>query len=333
MDGKPAELSPDPVDGHTNQGRQPHKKRQQSEKLAKIPCSLPRLELKLILLVFAALLSYTAYKLFIVSNRYRLLQERSSHSSIQTESALFRSKPQFFHDSDLEWKQWKIDFFAHQGPFLLGHVLLARFVEHFFWEKRKYFFMVYGLTAMYFMIGPSLFLAILGHCLVMYAVSWSRNIVACWTVNIVLVGTLNFRIFTQWTKTWSASYHAYVTFFILSSITVHRYTACCIETRYRRHRSPIDLLAYTFYFPLMKYGPVMTYDVWEQEYNQPRMQWTNARISYLSKRFWRILLVVILTEVMHRYTYFNAMLRDFTFLQQADLWVLAGLSCCQGPRP
>ena len=87
----------------------------------------------------------------------------------------------------------------------------------FYFQHRKYIFLVYHTAALFAILGVRPALFVLCNCVIVFATAWCGSVILVWTVSIALIAFLNY---DPYTAHGDFGFHPLVIYLLLYSVTV-----------------------------------------------------------------------------------------------------------------
>ncbi|GAB1597244.1 protein-cysteine N-palmitoyltransferase HHAT-like protein, partial [Argonauta hians] len=255
--------------------------------------------------------------------------------------------------SESEWSLWNT-WLQKVGPFLLGHIIIARLIEVKFFSLRKYFFLSYSMMSLMLLIGWKPLAMLFLQCSVIYLASKMASHKLIWIISIAFLSLLNFETSVIFLQTvlfpWTPSLHQqyYFTMIIMSLCNI-RYTSFCLEystflnskTQHQVEETSenvkrnnafsfSDLLCYTVYLPLCFSGPLINYDEFHQQMSKPCQMWSKKRLKSHVFDFLRIGGWALCFHIILHYFYYDSMSYNLVIVESLSQWTLVGIGYCQG---
>ncbi|XP_078000729.1 protein-cysteine N-palmitoyltransferase HHAT-like [Glandiceps talaboti] len=240
--------------------------------------------------------------------------------------------------SDFEWTFWiNVLFQLPSICLFVGHILLGRLLAIYFTKYRQFVLLVYSLTTLYLLLGSKTLGILVGNAIIMYMVALFKIPVLCWIFGTMQVVALNHNPMKEWQQQLyeERDDQYYLMVFTLAMANL-RFLSFALE--YCKLPSPgektngiglVDYLVYAFYLPLFFCGPVLTFDKFYNQINQPTRQLSLSKLLHLIKEIVRLLLWVVFIEVWFHFMYFAALQRNFALFKYLPNWVIAGIGYCQ----
>ncbi|CAH1792742.1 unnamed protein product [Owenia fusiformis] len=258
--------------------------------------------------------------------------------------------------SNFEWEFWTGWFFEIY-PWLIGHIIVARLTEYLCPNWRKYTFLLYGVVAVGIIIGSKPLVIILSHLIVIYLAAMTGSAVVVWIAAVLLLATLNHDQIGSWMKElYSDDPYQKQYYLLLFSLAICnlRYISFALikcqqdgrqiqDGRQNQDGQPddleslwllktnfTDLLLYNFYIPLYFTGPILTYDLFQKQFNKPLKPWSKEKLLPILKDGARVVFWGIFYHISSHLLYINALHQKVTLMGQIPLWALVGTGVLHG---
>ncbi|CAM9783967.1 unnamed protein product [Lampetra planeri] len=251
---------------------------------------LPAPERALCLLIAIAGHAYAFYIVHLVSREH----EEELHAEFELEKGFFVwgfKKASACDPTDFEWTFWSHWASSRLLWMLLGHVLLSQLFSHSAPQLRPWGWLAYGLACCAALLGTGGAAVVLAHVLASYAAAQLRRPALCWLTSLGLLAGLQAAHWSH-TQGWYESENEYFLLLFTLAMTNLRCTSFSLELcrqadppcpsvpHQPRPPAPAEQtdpspftqtahpatgsslfwpLVYTFYYPPLHNGPIMSY--------------------------------------------------------------------------
>ncbi|XP_007890669.1 protein-cysteine N-palmitoyltransferase HHAT [Callorhinchus milii] len=283
-------------------------------------------ELAFYITVTISLHLYAFLELYKVSREYE--DDLDAEFGFENEFVIwgFKKDP-----TDFEWSFW-----TEWGRklllwMLLGHIIASQVTGAFLPKFRVWCFMLYGMLACLFTVGPKGLAMMLLHLSISYAVAQLQVAGLSWLCSILLLYTLQMESLEKIQKRWYATESEYYLLLFCLALCNLRYTSFSLEycwhhtSLHRRCMSYCWLLAYVFYYPVFHNGPVICYDDFSNQIRRAETFAPKPDVLFLLLRVVRIFIWWWLIESMLQLMYIHAIQHQEAILESASNWTLGGL--------
>ncbi|XP_030625463.1 hedgehog acyltransferase like, b [Chanos chanos] len=290
-----------------------------------VKAALPKYELYCYYVILSLAMLWTASWIFEVS---------SSNASRKT----FKSnvKPGWYllgrnmEMADYEWKMWFSTFCEHILFALSGHVIFAKICSLLAPQYRSLVYMAYGILAVFTSMGWTYVTLILSHCVLLYSISLVKLRWLCFTAGLTTLATFKMEPFLSWQAGFATGSFELrpVLFYGGCGFTIMRCMSFALENCERRegNYSFLELLKYNFYLPFFYFGPIMTFNRFYVEANNPSLSRKEREMWSISVQALLHLGVVITVDILFHYMYILTIPTDMKLLKHLSDWALAGLA-------
>ncbi|XP_037311466.2 hedgehog acyltransferase like, b [Pungitius pungitius] len=232
--------------------------------------------------------------------------------------------------ADFEWMMWFSTFKEHILFALSGHVLFAKIGSMSAPQYRSLVYMVYGLLAVWTSMGWTYVTLILSHCILLYSISLVKIRWLCFVAGLCTLATFKCEPFVSWQAGFVEGDFElrHVLFYGGCGFTIMRCMSFVLENCEKKdgNYSILELLKYNFYLPFFYFGPIMTFDKFYIQANQPDLtrkegdMW-NIRLQGLIQ-----LASILVVDVLFHFLYILTIPSDLKLLKHASDWALVGLA-------
>ncbi|XP_066295054.1 protein-cysteine N-palmitoyltransferase HHAT-like [Branchiostoma lanceolatum] len=286
-------------------------------------CGLPVAEIVLYAVGFCCPAAYSIYCVYVASleNEIELLGGK------QNASALIGRR---MDSTDFEWTFWKTWFKNGLFSCFLGHVIVSSIVRRCLPKYKKECFLAYSLLSLYCVIGLKPLALLTLHSLLFYAAAVLRSKLLCWGLGTFLVATLNSSLFRVLQYRLSGSESTYYLTLSITAISILRQLSFSLEVCRRKDKrvcSVVDLFVYNFYIPLAFLGPVVTYDTFQEHFNNTPVVDRAVRVCWY---ICRVTAWAVITELACYFLYFCALEQNTPLFESLPPLVVAGIGYLQG---
>ncbi|XP_038654448.1 hedgehog acyltransferase like, b [Scyliorhinus canicula] len=232
--------------------------------------------------------------------------------------------------ADFEWVMWFTKFRNYILFALFGHVLFGKAVSMAVPQHRSLYFMTYGILAVLATMGTSYLVLILAHCILLYSVALAKKKWLCFVAGLCNLATFKIEPVSSWQTGFVTGTFQLedVLFYGGSGFTIMRCMSFALENAERKdgNYSILDLLIYNFYLPFFFFGPVMTFDQFYAQVNQPKFVRKENEMWNIRKYALVHLAVIIFVDVFFHYLYILTIPSDLELAAILSDWALACLA-------
>ncbi|XP_069810914.1 protein-cysteine N-palmitoyltransferase HHAT isoform X2 [Dendropsophus ebraccatus] len=290
---------------------------------------LPKSEYYTYLLLSLGIHFYSFYKVYLSSRDYEQIIEEEV--GLEGDTSFWGLKKDA---SDFEWSFWMEWARSWLIWLMLGHALLSQFARIFFRKYHPWLLMVYGMAACWLVLGTKGLATIFLNTAIFYVTARMKLPVITWLSSVLLLLLLHSDSVEDIQRAW---YDSENEFYLLQfTLTVRSlfYTSYCLEYSSQQasdnvHFSFPSLVLYTFYYPLLHNGPIITYQDFADQIFAQNTRWPNFTLSGLLADVCRLVLWWFLAELMIHTMYMHAMYSSSAILEHASYWTLGGLALAQ----
>ncbi|KAL9697860.1 hypothetical protein quinque_001301 [Culex quinquefasciatus] len=283
--------------------------------------------------LYVSCLFYSFYKNYLISNdtlqNYYYLEEGWS---------IFPGRRR--DDYDWEWEIGKKSAVGNLWIFAL-HAVLFEVVRIMRFRHVSAALAVFGSGVVFYVYGYKVLVIMLLQNVTFFAVSYSKSTVGLWLKALFWIAVINsvklLYFYDQLNVLLGIDNDKLLEFSIIISWNVIKCTCFCIDRckpkddgyRYRL----VDLLGYSFYFPLLLHGPVIIYDRFK-DCLKVRSPFENLNTCRRAKQLVLQLLLcffwALVMEAGQHFFYINIIQLDLKLLHKINLWVLYGCGYLMG---
>ncbi|XP_012671738.1 hedgehog acyltransferase like, b [Clupea harengus] len=232
--------------------------------------------------------------------------------------------------ADSEWVMWFSMFWEHILFALSGHIIFAKISSLLAAQYRSLVFMVYGMLAVFTSMGWAYLTLILSHCVLLYSISLVKLRWLCFTAGLATLATFKMEPFLSWQGGFVTGNFElrHVFFYGGCGFTIMRCMSFALENCERREGnfSFLELLKYNFYFPFFYFGPIMTFDKFFVQANNPNRTRKESEMWNISLQALLNLAVILVVDVLFHFMYILTIPADAKLLKQLSDWALIGLA-------
>ncbi|XP_036374674.1 protein-cysteine N-palmitoyltransferase HHAT-like protein [Megalops cyprinoides] len=232
--------------------------------------------------------------------------------------------------ADFEWVMWFTTFRSHILFALSGHVIFAKICSMLSPKRRSFIYMLYGSIAVFVSMGWTYITLVLSHCIVLYSVSLAKRKWLCFLAGLTSLATFKMEPFVSWQAgfvTGSFSLQD-VLFYGGCGFSVMRCMSFALENCEKKdgNYSFMDLLKYNFYLPFFYFGPVMTFDRFHVQANNPDLTRKQGEMWNIRTQALLHLGAILVVDVFFHFLYILTIPTDMKLVRQLSDWSLAGLA-------
>uniref|UniRef100_A0A8C1TFR8 Hedgehog acyltransferase like, b n=1 Tax=Cyprinus carpio TaxID=7962 RepID=A0A8C1TFR8_CYPCA len=278
-----------------------------------VKAALPRYELYFYNVVLCMAMLWAARWISDVSNSNS--NRKTFKTSVQTGWYYSGRK---MDAADVEWMMWFSTFREHIIFALSGHVIFAKICTLLAPQYRSLVFMVYGMLAVFTSMGWAYVTLILSHCVLLYSISLVKLRWLCFAAGLTtlagfVIGSFELRP---------------LLFYGGCGFTIMRCLSFALENCERKdgNYSILELLKYNFYLPFFYFGPIMTFDKFYIQANNPTLTRKDGEMWNISIQALLNLGVIIIVAVILHFMYILTIPSDMKLLKHISDWALVGLA-------
>nr|XP_006634321.1 PREDICTED: protein-cysteine N-palmitoyltransferase HHAT-like protein [Lepisosteus oculatus] len=290
-----------------------------------IKAALPKYELYFYTSVLSLALLWATSWIFEASSEN--MNRKAFRESVQPGWYYFGRKMDV---ADFEWVMWFTKFRNHIVFALSGHVIFAKICSLIAPQHRSILYMIYGLLAVFCTMGLTYMMLILSHCVLLYSLALPKQKWLCFAGGLISLATFRMEPCSSWQSGFvSGTFELHdILFYGGSGFTIMRCMSFALENYEKKdgNYTFLDLLKYNFYLPFFFFGPIMTFDKFHVQANNPnltrkeREMW-NIRVHALVH-----LGAIIVVDVFFHFLYILTIPSDMKLVKQLSDWSLAGLA-------
>ncbi|XP_044151674.1 protein-cysteine N-palmitoyltransferase HHAT-like protein [Bufo gargarizans] len=290
-----------------------------------IKTALPHYELGFYALVLTCALVYSMNGIFEASREN--MNRKTFKENVRSGWYYFGRKMDV---ADFEWVMWFTTFRNYIIFALSGHVIFAKMFSLLIPQHRSWVYMLYGMLTVLTIMGSNYLMLILSHCVILYTVSLVKQKWLCFVAGLCSLATFKMEPFSSWQNGFVSGTFSLqeILFYGGSGFTILRCMSFALETCDRKEGfySPIQLLKYNFYLPFFFFGPIMTFDRFNEQVHtravtRKENEMWNIRVQAVSH-----MLVILLVDVFFHFLYILSIPSDLKLLKKVSDWSLAGLA-------
>uniref|UniRef100_A0A3B3T1P7 Hedgehog acyltransferase like n=1 Tax=Paramormyrops kingsleyae TaxID=1676925 RepID=A0A3B3T1P7_9TELE len=232
--------------------------------------------------------------------------------------------------ADFEWVMWFTKFRNYILFALSGHVIFAKICSMLSPKRRSLIYMIYGVCAVFVTMGWSYVTLVVSHCVLLYTVSLVKRKWLCFVAGLTSLATFKMEPLVTWQSGFVTGTFELqdILFYGGCGFSIMRCMSFGLENCERKNGnySFLDLLKYNFYLPFFYFGPIMTFDQFHLQANNPdltRKQWEMWNIT---KQALVHLGVIVVVDVFFHFLYILTIPSDMKLVKQLSDWSLAGLA-------
>ncbi|XP_055541266.1 protein-cysteine N-palmitoyltransferase Rasp isoform X2 [Wyeomyia smithii] len=278
---------------------------------------------------YVSCLCYSFYKVFKISNdglqNYYYLEEGWSFFGGRRRD-----------DYDWEWEIYKK--YAIDNAFIfVFHAVSFELIRIFRIKHISLVLSLIGCAATLYNYGIKVLVILLLQNITFFAISsWSKKVRFLWAKAFFWIAVINstklLYFYDQLNLLLDIDNDKLLEFSIIISWNVIKCTSFCLDKAAAKSKGEnyrlTDLLGYSFYFPLLLYGPVIIYTRFKEcqkvSYEHDNLHTLNR----FKKLFCQLIVCVLwalIMEIGQHLFYINIIHLDLKLIQQTNLWVLYGL--------
>uniref|UniRef100_A0A8C2QAX6 Hedgehog acyltransferase like, a n=1 Tax=Cyprinus carpio TaxID=7962 RepID=A0A8C2QAX6_CYPCA len=232
--------------------------------------------------------------------------------------------------SDFEWVMWFTTFRNHILFALSGHVIFAKICSMLSPKNRSLIYMLYGSLAVLITMGWTYITLILSHCIILYSVALVKRKWLCFVAGLTSLATFKMEPFNTWQEGFATGSFDLqdVLFYGGCGFSIMRCMSFALENCEKKdgNYSFLDLIKYNFYLPFFFFGPVMTFDRFHQQANNPNLTRKEREMWNITIHALVHLGAILVVDVFFHFLYILTIPNDLKLLKQLSDWSLAGLA-------
>ncbi|XP_048826944.1 hedgehog acyltransferase like, b [Brienomyrus brachyistius] len=291
----------------------------------RVKAALPRYEIYLYTAVLCMALLWTASWIFEVSRAN--VNRKTFKASVKDGWYYFGGKVDM---ADTEWVMWFLNFRSHILFALSGHVIFAKICSMLAPKHRSIMYTVYGMMAIFTSMGWTYVTLVLSHCVLLYSISLVKIKWLCFVAGLTSLATFKIEPFVTWQEGFvTGSFQLQgLLFYGGCGFTIMRCMSFALENCEKNdgNYSFLELLKYNFYLPFFYFGPVMTFDKFHVQVNNPDL-------TRKEREMWNIIAwamghfgIIIMVDVLFHFMYILTIPSDLKLVKHLTDWTLAGLA-------
>ncbi|TRZ00390.1 hypothetical protein DNTS_013054 [Danionella cerebrum] len=200
--------------------------------------------------------------------------------------------------ADVEWMMWFSTFREHIVFALSGHVIFAKICSLLAPQYRSLVYLVYGALAVFCSMGWTYVALILSHCVLLYSISLVKLRWLCFLAGLTTLATFKMEPFISWQN--------------------------C--ERKDGNYSILELLKYNFYLPFFYFGPIMTFDKFYLQANNPDLTRKDGEMwNIVVKALLHVGIITFVGVLLH-FMYILTIPSDMKLLKHVSDWAVVGLA-------
>lgn len=297
------------------------------------PFRIP-IDTALCIVFYVSCLFYSFYKNYELSN-----ESLQNYYYLEEGWSIFNGRRR--DDYDWEWEIYKKYAISHALIFAL-HAVLFEVIRYFRVRQVSLALTAFGCVAVFYIYGYKVLLILIWQNLTFFAIGhWTKSAAVLWVKAFLWIAMINsvkiLFFYDQLNVLLDIDNDKLLEFSIIISWNVIKCTCFCLdrvnagkdEQRYKF----LDLLGYSFYFPLLLFGPVIIYDRFKE---CQRVRWpmeslnTMERLTKLLMRLAICFFWALVMEAGQHFFYINVIQLDLKLLEHVNLWALYGLGYMMG---
>ncbi|XP_076848830.1 hedgehog acyltransferase like, a isoform X1 [Brachyhypopomus gauderio] len=297
-----------------------------------IKTALPKMEIYLYTSVLALALLWAASWIMEASSEN--VHRKTFKGSVKTGWHYFGRKMDV---ADFEWAMWFTTFRNHILFALSGHVIFAKICSmispkagidgH---KHRSLIYMLYGCMTVLIIMGWTYVSLILSHCVVLYSVALIKRKWLCFLAGLTSLATFKMDPFVSWQAGFVTGTFQLqdILFYGGCGFSIMRCMSFALENCEKKdgHYTFMDLIKYNFYLPFFFFGPIMTFDRFHVQANNPDL-------TRKDREMWNIFIhalvhlgAILVVDVLFHYLYILTIPNDMKLVKDLSDWSLAGLA-------
>ncbi|XP_052452420.1 protein-cysteine N-palmitoyltransferase HHAT-like protein isoform X2 [Carassius gibelio] len=229
--------------------------------------------------------------------------------------------------ADVEWMMWFSTFREHIIFALSGHVIFAKICSLLAPQYRSLVFMVYGMLAVCTSMGWAYVTLILSHCVLLYSISLVKLRWLCFVAGLTTLATFKMEPFISWQAGFvTGSFELRpLLFYGGCGFTIMRCMSFALENCEKKdgNYNILELLKYNFYLPFFYFGPIMTFDKYYIQANNPNLTRKDGEMWNISLQGLLHLGVIMIVAVLLHFMYILTIPSDMKLLKNISDWALA----------
>uniref|UniRef100_A0A668AAE0 Hedgehog acyltransferase like, b n=1 Tax=Myripristis murdjan TaxID=586833 RepID=A0A668AAE0_9TELE len=227
--------------------------------------------------------------------------------------------------ADFEWMMWFSTFREHILFALSGHVLFAKICSMLAPQHRSLVYMVYGLLAVWTSMGWTYVTLILSHCILLYSISLVKLRWLCFVTGLATLATFKCEPFVSWQADFVQGDFElrHVLFYGGCGFTIMRCISFALENCERKegNYNILELLKYNFYLPFFYFGPIMTFDKFYVQANNPNLARKEREMWNISVQGLIHLAAILVVDILFHFMYILTIPSDVKLLNVLRCWL------------
>lgn len=239
--------------------------------------------------------------------------------------------------ADFEWVMWFTTFRNHILFALAGHVIFAKICSLLSpkigidgCKRRSLIYGVYGAVAVLVTMGWTYMMLVLSHCIILYSVSLVKRKWICLVAGLASLASIKMEPFNNWQESLvTGSFDLQdILFYGGCGFTIMRCMSFGLENCEKKdgNYSLSDLLKYNFYLPFFFFGPIMTFDLYHAQANNPSLTRKEREMWNITTHALVHLGAILIVDAFFHYLYILTIPSDMKLVKQLSDWSLAGLA-------
>ncbi|XP_047662377.1 hedgehog acyltransferase like, a [Tachysurus fulvidraco] len=232
--------------------------------------------------------------------------------------------------ADFEWAMWFTTFRNHILFALSGHVIFAKICSMISPKQRSLVYMLYGFVTTLIIMGWTYVSLILSHCILLYSVALIKRKWLCFLAGLTSLATFKMEPFSSWqagfvTGTFDLQD---ILFYGGCGFSIMRCMSFALENCEKKdgHYSFLDLVKYNFYLPFFFFGPIMTFDRFHVQANNPNLIRKDREMWNITIHALVHLGAILVVDVFFHFLYILTIPSDMKLVKDLPDWSLAGLA-------
>ncbi|XP_058447666.1 protein-cysteine N-palmitoyltransferase Rasp [Malaya genurostris] len=244
-------------------------------------------------------------------------------------------------DYDWEWEIYK-KFTIDNSLIFIFHVAFFEIIRYMRFKHISSALTLFGCGAVLYIYGIKVLIILLLQNITFFGISlWGRSVYLLWIKAFLWIAIINIvkilYFYDQLNILLDIDNDKLLEFSIIISWNVIKCTCFCLDKTKTKdsneHYRLIDLLGYSFYYPLLLFGPVIIYDRFKE---CRKIGWSFESLNTLKRMktlAWRLFVCffwALVMEIGQHFFYINIIQLELKLLQNTNLWVLYGLGYLMG---
>uniref|UniRef100_A0AAY4A315 Protein-cysteine N-palmitoyltransferase HHAT-like protein n=1 Tax=Denticeps clupeoides TaxID=299321 RepID=A0AAY4A315_9TELE len=232
--------------------------------------------------------------------------------------------------SDFEWVMWFTTFRNHILFALSGHVIFAKICSMASPKHRGLIYMMYGSLAVLLTMGWAFMSMVLAHCFILYSVALIKRKWICFVAGLTSLATFKMEPLVSWQAGFvTGSFDLQdILFYGGCGFSIMRCMSFALENCEKKdgNYTFLDLLKYNFYLPFFFFGPIMTFDRFHVQANNPNLTRKDREMWNITVHALVHLGAILVVDVFFHFLYILTIPSDMKLVKQLSDWSLAGLA-------